>query len=347
MRKIKAFFFIALLSCSVYGSAAKLRQVALIDLPGSPGFNQVTMANGQVVITRPGTNTIEIFSPVKRRVVARISQISDPRGMAVDDEGGTLYVALAGNNSIIAVDTRSWKVEKIIPVLHRPERLLWVPQTRTLYATSVLDRTLSAINLQTGTEGDVLELNALPQDMVYDPARRTILLSLQDLNQVALIDSSNKIAGRYKLLASEPTGLALDEDRRRLYVAVRYAVLALNADTGQELARIPAPGGTDALVLDPGGNLLYAAAGDGSVLAIDLNKNVVDHELPTDVKGYSIAYDPAHHMIFLPGGREGRSKMVILSPTGVAEPNKLQNAASPPPQASQQQQSSAQTAMKK
>jgi len=344
MRNIKAVFFITILGCSVYGFAAKLRQVALIDLPGSPGFSQVTMANGQVVITRPGTNTIEIFSPVKRRVVARISQISDPRGMAVDDEGGTLYVALAGNNSIAAVDTRTWKVEKIIPVQHRPDRLLWVPQTKTLYATSVLDRTLSAINLQTGSEGAVLELNALPQDLIYDPAKRMILLSLQDQNQVALIDSSNKIAGRYKLVASEPTGLALDEDRHRLYVAVRYAVLVLDSATGQELARIPAPGGTDALVLDPGGNLLYAAAGDGSVLAIDLNKNTVDHELPTDVKGYAIAYDPAHHMIFLPGGREGRSKMVILSPSGVPEQPKMQNAASPPPGAKQQ---SSETAMKK
>jgi hypothetical protein len=81
------------------------------------------------------------------------------------------------------------------------------------------------------------------------------------------------------------------------------------------------------------------------VLAIDLNRNTVDHELPTDVKGYSIAYDPAHKMLFLPGGREGRSKMVILSPSGVAAPARLQNAASPPPSVSTQQ--SPQTAMNK
>src|SRR5215470_1195681 len=338
MRNIKAVFFITILSCSVYGFAAKLRQVALIDLQGSPGFNQATMANGQVVITRPGTNTIEIFSPVKRRVVARISQISDPRGIAVDDEAGTVYIALAGNSSIAVVDSRSWKVEKIIPVQHRPEKLLWVPQMRALYVTSVLDRTLSVINLRMGTESAIIELNALPQDLLYDPARQAVLISLQDLREVAAVDGTNKIVSRYKLVASAPTGLALDEERRRLYVAVRYAVLALNADTGVEVARIPAPGGTDALVLDPGGNLLYAASGDGAVLAIDLNKNTVDHELPTDVKGYAIAYDPAHHMIFLPGGREGRSKMVILSPSGVPEPNKLQNAASPPPSAEQQSQ---------
>ncbi len=344
MRKIKTVLFLAILSCSIAGSAAKLRQVALIDLPGSPGFNQVTMANGQVVITRPGTNTIEIFSPVKRRVIARISQISDPRGMAVDDEGGTLYIALAGNNSIAEVDTRTWKVGRIIPVQDRPDKLLWVPQTKTLYVTSVLNRSLTALNPDRGGAGDTLALNALPQDMVYDRGRNAVLISLQDLNQVAIVDASNKISGRFKLVASEPTGLALDEERGRLYVAVRYAVLELNAETGQEITRIPAPGGTDALVLDPNGNLLYAASGDGSVLAIDLNRNTVDHELPTDVKGYSIAYDPAHKMLFLPGGREGRSKMVILSPTGVSEPNKLQNAASPPPGVPQQ---SSQTAMKK
>ncbi|HEU4415264.1 MAG TPA: hypothetical protein VFT65_10820, partial [Candidatus Angelobacter sp.] len=193
----------------------------------------------------------------------------------------------------------------------------------------------------------VMELNALPQDLLYDPVRHAVLVALQDRNEVAAIDSSNKIIGRFKLVASEPTGLALDTERRRLYVAVRYAVLVLNADTGAEMARIPGPGGMDALVLDSGSNLLYASAGDGSVLAIDLNRNVVDHELPTDVKGFSIAYDPAHKMLFLPGGREGRSKMVILSPSGLSEQPVPQTATSPKPQSATSPQSAAQVAVKK
>ena len=242
MRNLKFILLITLLSCSMFGLEAKLRQVALIDLPGSPGFSQVTMANGQVVITRPGTNTIEVFSPIKRRIIARISQINDPRGITVDNDSGTMYVALAGNNSIAVVDTRNWSVEKVIPVQHRPEKLLWVPQTKTLYATSVLDRTLSIIDLRLSAETQVLELNALPQDMLYDSARQVLLLTLQDLGQIASIDHSNKIIGRYKVVASEPTGLALDEQRRRLYVAVRYAVLALNADTGAEVGAHPGSG---------------------------------------------------------------------------------------------------------
>jgi len=309
-------------------SAAKLKQVAIVDLPGNPGFNQVAIANGQVVITRPETNTIEIFNPVKRRVVARISQVQNPRGVAVDDAANRVYVALAGSNRVAVVNSTNWQVERLVPVKSTPEKLLWVPETRTLFVSSLRDRSLGILDLRLGTETANIELNALPQDMIYDPARHHLLVTLQDLNQVAAIDRSGQITQRYKFMAWEPTGLALDSSRRRLYVAVRYAVLVLNADTGDELSRIPAPGGTDALSLDLANHLLYAASGDGSVLAIDIIRGVADYELPTDVKGYSLAYDASHKMLFFPGGREGKAKLVILRPVSANQPAAPQNAES-------------------
>jgi YVTN family beta-propeller protein len=310
--------------------AAKLRQVAIVDLPGEPGFNEVAMAAGNVVISRPATNTIEIFSPVKRRVVARISQVQGPRGIAVDDEGARVYVALSGSDSVAVINSHNWQVEKLVPVQQRPERLLWVPERKSLYVSSTLNRSISLVDPVIGRETTVIPLNALPQDMVYDSDHRNLLVSLQDVRQVGVIDASNRIVNRFQLMASEPTGLALDSERKCLYVAVRYAVVAVSLNTGNELYRIPAPGGTDTLVLDPGGNLLYAAGGDGSVLAIDLNRRVVDHELPTDVKGFSIAFDPQHRMLFMPGAREGRSKMVILSPISMNDQTRPQTAENPP-----------------
>lgn len=324
MRHLKFIVPLFLASCAFAGSVTKLRQVGIVDLPGDPGFNQIAVANGQVVISRPATNTIEIFSPVKRRVVARISQINDPRGIAVDDAGNRVFIALAGSNRIAVINSQNWQVEKLVPVVHRPERLLWVAATNTLYSCSALDRTVSVVDpkisdAKNAAETSTLELNALPEDIIQDPVRHVLLVSLQDASQIVAIDATHQIAGRFKLSASEPTGLALDSAHRRLYVAARFAVLALDADSGVELFRVPAPGGTSTLVLDPGGNLLYASAGDGSVLTIDLQRRVVDHELPTSVKGYGLALDPARKMLFLPGGREGRSKMVILTPMTVNE----------------------------
>src|SRR5215470_13118796 len=128
------FLLLLIPSCAAAATDTRLRQIAIVDLPGDPGFNQIAMANGQVVISRPATNTIEIFSPVKRRVIARISQIDDPRGIAVDDESLRVYVALAGSNRIAIVNSRNWQVERLVAVAHRPEKLLWVPETKTLYA---------------------------------------------------------------------------------------------------------------------------------------------------------------------------------------------------------------------
>lgn len=48
-------------------------------------------------------------------------------------------------------------------------------------------------------------------------------------------------------------------------MAVRYAVLVLNADTGAEISRIPAAAGPDSLWFDPSNAALYAAATHGSV----------------------------------------------------------------------------------
>jgi YVTN family beta-propeller protein len=328
MHKLKSVLLI-ILSCAATVYGAKLRQVAIVDLPGEPGFNEVAMAGGNVVISRPATNTIEIFSPVKRRVVARISQVEGPRGIAVDDAGARVYVALSGSDSVAVINSHNWQVEKLIPVQQRPEKLLWVPDSKTLYVSSTLNRTVSTVDPIIARETKVIELDGLPQDMLYDSGRQQVLVSLQDLRQVALIDRSNNIVNRFKLAAYEPTGMALDSPRRRVYVAVRYAVLALSLDNGAELFRIAAPGGTDTLILDPSGSLLYAAGGDGSVLAIDLNRNMVDHELPTDVKGFTIAYDASHHMLFMPGAREGRSKMVILSPISLSDQNRPQSAENP------------------
>lgn len=339
MRNFKTIIVLAVVLCAAATTPAKLRQVGMVDLPGQPGFNEVAMANGQVVISRPATNTIEIFSPVKRRVIARISQVDGPRGIAVDDDGARVYVALSGSNSIAVINSHNWQVEKLVEVQNRPEKLLWVPETKTLYSLSTFKRTISTIDPIAGRESGVIELNALPEDLVYDAGRRELFVSLQDVSQIAVIDRTNKVVNRFHVTASEPTGLALDAVRKRLYVAVRYAVVALNLDSGAEILRIPAPGGTDALILDPNGALLYAAGGDGSILAIDLNRNVVDHELSTDVRGFTLAFDATHKMLFMPGAREGRSKMVILSPSPLADQARPQTAANPP--------AGDQTAMKK
>ena len=116
----------------------------------------------------------------------------------------------------------------------------------------------------------------------------------------------------FSLQGSMPTGLVYDQQLDRLYVAIRNAVLDLDAKTGSELGRVAAPTGTDRLWLDPKSRTLFAVSyGAVAVMHAGDHLTAVD-ELPIDVKGHAFAFDSETGFLYLPGGREGRSKLLIL-----------------------------------
>jgi len=307
--------------------AAQLRQVAMLDLPGQPGFDSIAFANGKLVIAHAGANTVEIFDPVRRRLLARVNNMSQPRGIAVDEEGSRVYVANAGNNTITVINSQSWQVEGNLPVPASPGALLWAPQAARLYCSNWHDGSISVLDPKGGSPTTV-SLDGRPEDMAFDPARKVLLVSLQDRNEVAVLSPDLGVVARYPLAGSQPTGIAVDSKNRKMFVAVRYAVLVLDLDSGKELGRIPAGAGADRVWYDDISQTIYAAAGGGAVSLIrsDGGKYVAEQELATDVRGHTLAFDAAHKLVYVPGGREGRSKLIILKATDNAPPTRAQSA---------------------
>jgi DNA-binding beta-propeller fold protein YncE len=151
--------------------------------------------------------------------------------------------------------------------------------------------------------------------MAFDSDHRVVYITLQNQREIVSIDPSLKVVNRIKLNASQPTGLVYDPRTKCLYVAVRYAVLSINTETGVEVNRVPASPGVDMLWLDPESRTVYAAGG-GALLMLraDGQRLTITDEIVSDVKGHTVAYDVEKKMILLPGGREGRSKVLLLRP---------------------------------
>jgi ABC-type uncharacterized transport system permease subunit len=124
-----------------------------------------------------------------------------------------------------------------------------------------------------------------------------------------------KIVNRFTLNASQPTSLIYDPQYNELYTAVRYAVLAVSADTGAEVDRVAAPAGVDSLWLDPDSRTLYAAS-EGSLLVMQAKGRLAktDELLTAGVKGHTVVYDAEKNIVLVPGGSEGKSKLLILRP---------------------------------
>lgn len=294
-------------------SAAQLRQVSIIELPGNAGFGDVAVANGYLVIAHDGDSSLDVFDPQKRRLVSQVHGMHDPQGIAVDDAAGKVYVANRADYSIAVVSSTDWKLADTIKLKESPDALLLAPGGKNLFVANQHAQAVSLLDLGQGTQIATVNVGGSPADMVFDSTRKVAFVTLEDTHEVIVLDPSLHIAARYPLIASMPTGIALDVQGRHLFVAVRDAVLELDADSGNEIKRVAAPAGVNSLWFDPAAGVLYTAGG-GSVMRIKAAGGSfnTEHELLTKVRGHNLVYDAARKLVFIPGGEEGHSKLLIV-----------------------------------
>lgn len=258
MRLLHFILPVVLLASFCTAAASDLRQVGMINIPGPPGFAGLGFANGMLLLAHPGASAVDVFDPVRRRVIAQIVGLQSPRAVVFDDAAGRVYISDHGSNSIVVVSSDGWKVLDSIALPSSPDGLLLVGNN--LCWADPATGTVSLLDLHTKQDVARAEVGGPPRTLVLDTARNLIFATVQDLHEVVALDPQLKIVKRFGLNGSQPTGLDYDPQHRELYVSVRGAVLAINADTGAEISRVEAPEGVDALWLDPDSQTLYAAS---------------------------------------------------------------------------------------
>jgi DNA-binding beta-propeller fold protein YncE len=302
---------------AAFGKTSSLRQLAMVYIPGNPGFQAVGFVDDHLIISHSGDNAVDIFNVKMRRVDAQI-KIEKPRGIAVDENGGKVYVADAGASNIAVISTKTWKLENSISVQLPPGPLALSSDGHTLYVGNTRDQSISAIDLSNAKQALTVPLGHV-HALVYDPARNLLYATLEDQAQVAVLDPGLKVLRRYTLIASQPSALVLDSQAQRLYVAVRDAVVALDADSGSEVGRVAAPMGVDSLWLDAGSGKLYAAASNEvDVISVKGGQFATEDQLTLTVRGHGIVFDPDRKLLLMPSGHEGRSLVLILKRVGPA-----------------------------
>ena len=301
-------------------AATQLRQLAMVYLPGAPGFQDVTLSGNYLLISHVGNDSLDVFDIAKRRVIAQV-KVAKPRGIAVDEARHKVYIASAGDNNIVVVPFQSWKVESTISLKLQPGPLAVSPDGKKLFVGHDQNQSISVVNTDQPSEVTTEAVDGHPVALLYDGGRNRLYASLEDQAQIAVLDPDLKVLRRHALTASQPTAMALDPQSGRLFVAVRYAVVALDPEDGRELGRVAAAAGVDSLWLDPAGRLYATASDELDVMRTAGNGFVGEDQVPLKVRGHGIAFDSNRKLVLMPGGREGRSLVLILRPlTAVRNP---------------------------
>ena len=149
-----------------------------------------------------------------------------------------------------------------------------------------------------------IELGGKPEYLAADGAGK-VYVNLEDKDQVAVVDlKARKVLAHWPVApGGAPVGLAIDTEKRRLFVGCRnpQKLIVMSADDGKVLADLPIGAGVDATRFD--GHQAFASCRDGK-LEVAGEKAPGRFEIVqtviTPLGARTMDIDAAMHKVYLP-----------------------------------------------
>ncbi len=248
-----------------------------IPLPGVSGkFDHfaVDLAAHRLFAAATGNHSVEVIDLTTNKVVQSIAGFGKPHGLAWVPATGSLYVA----DGVLA-ELRVYKGTPLalagkIRLSDDADDMVYDAATQTLFVghggsdaanparIAVIDTAKFALvaNLAVASHPEALDL---------DSAGQRVFANIADSNQIAVVSTGNRsVVATWKLAsAGSNVPMAFDPSGKILYVACRKPakLVAVEAQSGRELAMASSGEGADDLFLDESLRRLYLIGGAGEV----------------------------------------------------------------------------------
>src|SRR5258706_10313237 len=142
-------------------------------------------------------------------------------GVIVDPVSGIAFVTRSGVNAVDAFDPSTMRLIRRIPVADDPDAILYDPKHRLVYVANGDAMAATLIDPARLKAVAAISLGGSPEFAVFDSKTGLVYQNLASINALAAVNvAAHAIAWRYSLKQCEfPTGMAIDESNRRLFIA--------------------------------------------------------------------------------------------------------------------------------
>jgi DNA-binding beta-propeller fold protein YncE len=254
-----------------------------IPLPGVTGkFDHFAIdATGRrLFLAATGNHSVEVIDLKTDKMEQSITGLGKPHGLVWDAGTASLYVADGTNAELRIYKGSPLKLAGNIKLSDDADDMVFDEVHHLLYVghgggSAAIPGDVAVIDTAKFALLRNLGVASHPEALDFDPQGRRIFANIADSAEVAVIDgASSTIVAHWKLTgAADNVPMAYDSGRKRLYVACRTpsTLLALNAGTGAEIARVATGDGADDLFYDAAQLRLYVISGAGEVDVIQVD----------------------------------------------------------------------------
>jgi YVTN family beta-propeller protein len=229
-------------------------------------------------------NTVSVIDTATSKVVASIQVAAGPHGMAITQDGRTVYVSGDGSSSVDVIDTASDKVVKTIDVGKSPNGIALTSDDRLLLVTVNGENRIAFIDTSTQA---VVGTTALPKPhtVAISPDGKFAYVTVQEPGHfgLALIDTATHRVVRTIALDKTPRDGEIGYDGKRFFFteAGVNAVQVLDPLSDTIVAQIPTGVSPHFVSYTRGSGFgIVVVQGPGELLLFDPVTNTVARSVP-------------------------------------------------------------------
>jgi YVTN family beta-propeller protein len=243
------------------------------------------------------------------------------RGVALDLSGRTLFVVDALRNVVLAVDTATGVVKKILPDILSAEGIQLSPDGKTV--TACAERSNEAIFIDVASLSEAFRVKIQgnnPEHCVYSPDGKWLLTSNEISRSIDVIDVAGRRSVATIKTAGAPRGMGFLPDGKTVFVADETSgnVDVVATLSWRIIKSIPIGVRPAGIAVRADGARVYATAGgSGTVAVIDPKTNAVIATVPVGKRPWNMALTANSAKLYVANGRSNSVSVIDTAANAV------------------------------
>jgi len=269
--------------------------------PGRWDYLTLDSAARRLYITRE--TRVVVMNVDTGQVVGEVKDTPGVHGVAIAPELGRGFTSNGCVATATIFDLKTLQVLAQVKTGLNPDAIVYDPFSKYVFTFNGESTNATVFDARNAKVVGSIPLGGQPEFAVADGLGQ-IYVNLESKNKVLTLDANRlKVKAQLSLApCSEPTGIAMDRQKRRLFIGCRNRLMAIvDAAQARLLATLPIGSGADANAFDQSTRLAFSSNGEGTLTVVreDSKHKFSIVDVVTQRGARTMALDTKTHNVFL------------------------------------------------